>query len=127
MLFVDMTSQPRDRLPDSVNADEIFDPYTTYNLNHIRGGYKQLTNVKRCLDVNFNSLQVTQISLWKCFAFDFECITIYMVILKRMGSANQFNSLLFCFQNIEHLLSGHRDVIDLTTERSGHCDAVAVW
>ena len=56
MLFIDMTSQPHS---DSDNEDEaVFDPYTTYNLSNIRGGYKQLTDIRKCLNVDFNDIKV---------------------------------------------------------------------
>ncbi|KAF6027007.1 PRMT9 [Bugula neritina] len=80
--FVDVTANPREVLPNP----EDYDPYTTYDLRKVRGGYRSLTHAVKCLKVNFNSEE-----------------------------------------DVDHLLSGHREVMELEVELSGKADAVAVW
>lgn len=50
-----MTSHPADRLPDS----DDYDPYTTYDMKHIRGGFKDLTEKILVLECDFTNLQVS--------------------------------------------------------------------
>lgn len=62
MQFVDVTSQPQSKCPI---GGPMFDPYTTYDLKTVRGGYKQITDVRKCLSVDFNNLHVsTEAALW---------------------------------------------------------------
>ncbi|XP_067948795.1 protein arginine N-methyltransferase 9-like isoform X2 [Watersipora subatra] len=51
--IVDYTSQPVSSLPVAA----MFDPYTTYDLRNLRGGYKKLSETKACMSVDFNSLE----------------------------------------------------------------------
>jgi len=59
--FVDVTAHPREVLPNP----EDYDPYTTYDLRKVRGGYRSLTHALKCLKVNFNSEQVRDLQMNK--------------------------------------------------------------